>query len=347
MISFFAPLALTVSTGALLTLPLAPALRELTSKRDANPLITRKDDGKIDNFAASLRTRCQPFLPHLMRVREVLTTEQLNFPEGRILVVGERGAWSGPKSQDALVLCANQTQLPEGFRSLEDFYALEDLHSGRDNLFRTLLSEGNVVLRRGSKVLRWVHAVLNLEVEEDCLLFGRASAGTSLTLAAGCSFERIHAAAIYTVKAAHAIAVRTESAPFSKLAQAGMGRARIHGNARLKSGEQRYGNLVMSEGLHVDETACVFGSVKANGDIRLEQRAEVDGSVVSTKRIHIAPACFVKGPIISEKEIWIDSGVQVGLPSSPTTVSAPRIHLAAGSVLHGTVWARAEGRVES
>src|SRR5690349_767581 len=56
--SILAPLALTASTGALLAIPLAPALRELRSKRDARPLVTRKDDGRIANFAASLRSRC-------------------------------------------------------------------------------------------------------------------------------------------------------------------------------------------------------------------------------------------------------------------------------------------------
>jgi hypothetical protein len=53
----------------------------------------------------------------------------------------------------------------------------------------------------------------------------------------------------------------------------------------------------------------------------------------------------VKGPIIAEREVIIDSGVQVGLSGTPTTVSAPLIHLALGSVLHGTAWARVEGRV--
>src|SRR5690348_4626441 len=60
MTSFLAPLALATSTGALLMVPLAPALRELISKRDAGPLVTRKDDGQISNFAASLRTRSIP-----------------------------------------------------------------------------------------------------------------------------------------------------------------------------------------------------------------------------------------------------------------------------------------------
>jgi cytoskeletal protein CcmA (bactofilin family) len=347
MISILAPVALTISTGALLTLPLAPALRELTSKRDANPLITRRDNGKIDNFAANLRTRAEPFLPHLIRAAEQDRIERLDLPEGPILVVGKTGRWGAECKTSVFVLSAGPVDLPDGFHSLEDFYARGSVQSGRNNLFRALLSDTDLVLGGRTQILRWLHAQGSVVAEEDCALFGRASAGRSMTLAPKCRFERVHSPVIYSSRTARLVSVRTESAPFSKLAQAGLGRARVHGNVRLQPGEQRYGNLVASESLEVQEGARVFGSVKANGDIRLQERAEVDGSLVSTKRIHIGSACFVKGPIIAEREIWIGSGVQVGLPGSPATVSAPRIHIAAGSVLHGTVWARAEGRVET
>jgi hypothetical protein len=150
---------------------------------------------------------------------------------------------------------------------------------------------------------------------------------------------------IYSSAAAAQLQLRTESAAFSKLAQAGVGRKRTQGQGQLSAGEQHFGNLVVTKGLEMGEGACVFGSAKANGHVELAEGAEVDGSLVSTKRIHIASGCFVKGPIISEREIVIDAGVQVGLPGAPTTISAPQIRLATGSVFHGTVWARAEGRV--
>ena len=100
-----------------------------------------------------------------------------------------------------------------------------------------------------------------------------------------------------------------------------------------------------TRGIDVEHGVCVFGSVKGNGHISLKERAEVHGSLVSTKRIHISSNCFVKGPIIAEREVVIDAGVQVGIPGIPTTISAPIIHLARGAVIHGTVWAKVEGRV--
>lgn len=330
MISTLAPLALTASTGALLAVPLMPALRELRSKSDAGPLVTRKDDGRIENFAISLRARC-----HSLEQRQ----------DRDVLYVADPGVWHGPMRTEVLIVCAAPTQLPDGFQSIGDFYSQQDLYSGRNNFFRGLLSDGGMVLGSGTQVLRWVHAESDLRAEEQCSLFGRASSSRSLTLGRGCRFERIYAPVIYGSAAAAQLQLRTESAAFSKLAQAGVGRKRTQGQGQLSAGEQHFGNLVVTKGLEMGEGACVFGSAKANGHVELAEGAEVDGSLVSTKRIHIASGCFVKGPIISEREIVIDAGVQVGLPGAPTTISAPQIRLATGSVFHGTVWARAEGRV--
>jgi cytoskeletal protein CcmA (bactofilin family) len=364
VISLLAPLALTASTGALLAVPLMPALRELRSKHDAGPLITRKDDGRIENFAVALRERCHSFArsrgrdvalhvsdePKLVTCATVLgsspeTQHAASLPAEHVLYVAEAGLWQGPMRTEVLVICAGPTQLPDGFQALADFYSQNDMRCGRSNLFRALLGEARIVLGSGTQILRWIHAESDLVAEEHCTLFGRASAARSLTLAPECKFERIYAPVIYTSAAAGQIEIRGESAPFSKLAQAGLGRKRIHGETHLSAGEQHYGNVVTTKGLEMDEGACVFGSVKANGQIELNERAEVDGSLVSTKRIRIASGSFVKGPIISEREIIIDAGVQVGLPGVPTTISAPRIRIAPGSVLHGTVWARVEGRV--
>jgi cytoskeletal protein CcmA (bactofilin family) len=345
MIAVLAPLALTASTAGLLALPLTPALRELISKRDATPLVTRKDDGKIDNFARTLRLRCQPFQSWVQQCAARGTSEAFDLPEGKIFVAGISGKWQGPQETNLLVLCASSVQLPGGFHSLDDFVAYDIVHTGKNNIFRALLSETDIYLGEGTKTLRWVHAQDNLFAEEHCNLFGRASAGHGITLAAGCTFERMHAPVIYSSAEAAAIDIRPESAPFSKLAQAGIGRRRHHGRTHLVADEQHYGDLVSSKSLHMDKGACIYGSVKANGQIELAHHAEVDGSVVSTKSIHIASGSFVKGPLIAEHEIVIDSGVQIGLPGTPTTVSAKHIRVASGSVLHGTVWARVEGRV--
>lgn len=345
MITVFAPLALTAFTGALLALPLTPALRELLSKRDAGPLVTRKDDGNIENFAHALRARCQSYLPDMVRFAELGIDEALESDGEKIFVSGRSDGWHGPSETNDLILRARSVRLPDNFRSFGDFVAQESVHSGDHNVFRALLSDGAIVLGNGTQIFRWVHAEFDLVADMDCALFGRASAGKFIVLSPGCKFERMHAPVIYSSAEGRQLPVRQTSSAFYKLAQAGIGRKRIHGRSRLSAGEEHRGDLVGAGPLHAEEGTCVFGSVKANGPIELDNCSEVDGSLVSTHSIHISSRCFVKGPLIAEHEIVIGSEVQIGLPGTPTTLSAPHIRLAPGSVLYGTVWARVEGCV--
>ena len=345
MTSAIAPLALAVSTGALLALPLTPAIRELVAKRDAGPLVTRKDDGRIDNFADSLRAHSEPFEAELAQCAQMEVDQIVEHAAEKVYLCGREGSWQGPQRPDMLVLGAASVSLPAGFHCFRDFYARGSVFCGQSNIFRALLSDADIHLSAQSQVLRWTHAEGKLTASEGCTFFGRASAGEAMVLSDNCRFERIHAPVIYSSEQASKLDIRTESAPFSKLAQAGIGRKRVHGRAHLGREEQHLGDLVSLKSLHLDEGAAVFGSVKANGPIELAARSEIDGALVSTKTIHISGGCFVKGPLIAEREIVISSGAQIGLPGTPSTVSAPHIRIAPGAVLHGTVWARVEGRV--
>ncbi|HWC15932.1 MAG TPA: hypothetical protein VG498_02930 [Terriglobales bacterium] len=343
---FLGPLALTACTGGLLALPLAPAVRELISKRDARPLVTRKDDGRVSNFADSFRSRCESIQSTLHQAGRSQATGLLECSGTKLFVSAHPGPWTGPNHIDVLVICREHSQLPRGFVSTENFFARHGVHAGEASLFRALFGDEEIVLGDGSRVLRWVHAESKLIVGKNSCLFGRASSSHSITLAVGCKFERMHAPAIYTSSDAVATAVRTDASPFSKLARAGIGRVRFQGKTRLAAGQQHRGELVVTKALVMEDDSSVLGSVKANAEVLIGRRAEIDGSLVSTKAIRIAPGTFINGPLISEHEIHIGSNVQIGLPDAPTTVSAPRIHLSPGSVIFGTVWARAEGRVE-
>jgi len=343
--SILGPLALAASTGALLMVPLAPALRELIRKRDAGPLITRKDDGNIANFASSLRTRCIPLQTMLDECARRCENQFVESPQGNVFLIGEPLRWTGPQHTTTLVLCAGPLELPAEYQSIGDFYSRGSVRCGEQNTFRALLSDAEIVLGEGTQILRWIHSESALLAGRNCRLFNRASSGKSLTLSPGCTFERIYAPVIYSSSEAQALTLRIEYAVYAKLAQSGIGRKRIRGAMHFPADDQHRGDVLATRKLDLDQRACLYGSVKANGEILLKQGAEVHGSVVSTKRIHICSGAFVKGPIIAEREVIIDSGVQVGLPGTPTTISAPLIRLAPGSVLHGTVWARAEGRV--
>ncbi len=349
MMSVWAPLALTATTGVMIALPLAPALMEVFQRRDASPLPTRKDDGNIRNFARSFRRYIEHMNPELAACAETNSIMETRLPNGSYaLLVGKAGVYDVPEDRvETLVLFARQCTLPENLAFTQDVYAGSLFYGGRRNSFRALLGEDDIYLAEESCVLRWIHAEGKIVVGQLSRLFGRVSSEKAIYLSPGCSFERMHAPAIFTSMggeldpASDTPSARPTAEKIRKL-----GRSRINGDLHLGSGEMLLGNIIVTGSIHVDERTRIFGSAKGNGDIHLREQAEVQGSLVSTRTIHIASNCSVKGPLLAENEIIIGAGTQIGTPGSPTTVSAPRIRISRDCVIHGTLWARVEGRVE-
>ncbi|HEV3316915.1 MAG TPA: hypothetical protein VG488_08110 [Candidatus Angelobacter sp.] len=349
MMSVWAPLALTATTGVMIAIPLAPALIEVFQRRDAGPLPTRTDDGNIRNFARTFRAYIEDLRPELAVCAESNSIIETRLPNGAYaLLVGKAGIYDVPEDTvQTLVLFARQCSLPDGLTFTKDVYAGNLIHGGRRNSFRALLGEDDIYLAEESCVLRWLHAEGKIVVGQRSRMFGRASAEKAIYLSRGCSFERMHAPAIFTSIGSE-LELTSDAPAVKQPAEKNLklGRSRINGDLHLGSGEMLLGNIIVSGSIQVDEGTRIFGSAKGNGDIHLRQQAEVQGSLVSTRTIHIASNCSVKGPLLAEDEIIIGAGTQIGTPNSPTSVSAPRIRIAPDCAVYGTLWARVEGRVE-
>ena len=218
-------------------------------------------------------------------------------------------------------------------------------------MFRAVLGDKDIFLGKENQVLRWIHAEGSVIAAAGSNLFGRLSAGKSICVSPGCRFERAHAPIIFAgtdTQIPFATPVpRNGTAAEARETPEKLGRSRIHGDVRLRSGDIFLGNIIVTGTIQVEKDTQILGSAKAHGDIRLHDRAQIEGAVVSNCSVHTGSNCYVKGPLLAEQEIYLGAGTRVGTPNSPTTVSAPRIRFASGCVIHGTVWARVEGRVEA
>ncbi len=350
MTSVWAPLVLAATTGAMIALPLAPAIIETIRRKDASPIPTRTDDGNIRNFAHSLRRYIEPLQGDLTVCAARNSIIESRLVDGAYaLLVGKEGMYDVPEDTvHTLALFARQCSLPDNLTFTKDVYAANRVYGGKRNCFRALLGENDIYLDEETYVLRWIHAEGKIMAGQRSRFFGRASSEKAIYLSRECTFERTHAPAIFTSSVNEPQAA-TDGAPASALPQKihKLGRSRINGDLHLSSDEMLLGNVIVTGSIKVDERTHIFGSAKGNGDIELREQVEVQGSLVSTKTIRLAPNCYVKGPVLAEDEIVIGAGTQIGTPNSLTTVSAPRIRLAPDCVVHGTLWARVEGRVEA
>jgi acetyltransferase-like isoleucine patch superfamily enzyme len=347
MTSLWAPLALATATGAMLVLPLAPALWELWRREDAGPLATRKDDGRIQNFAHSFRAYVAPLLPALAACAERQAIEKLQLSDNtHAFLIGKDGTYNGIDQEvRSMLLFAREISMPAKMVFVNDIYSADSFRGAPSNVFRSLLGEKNVFLDEATQVLRWIHAEGHLSVGQSSHLRGRCSSATAIWLSTDCRFERIYAPLIVTAINASPQSPPAPSSFEPVAATSGAGRSRIQGNLFLGPQEVFMGTVVASGSVNIGKNSQISGSAKGNGDVRMDSNSQVAGSLVSTGSITIGRNCMIKGPVLAENEITIGAGAQIGSPDSLTTVSAPRIRIAHDCRLHGTVWARVEGRV--
>jgi cytoskeletal protein CcmA (bactofilin family) len=351
----WAPLILVSATGAMMALPMMPAVVELVRRRDAAPLNTRKDDGNIQNFAASFRRYIRTAQPALNSCAERHALQEVRLRDGQYaLVVGVSGLCGEiDLSFPNAVLFGRAVWLRDEQVFTKDVYAADVLHAGKKNVFRGVLGEKDIFLGEAGRVLRWIHAEGNVIAEPGVRFYGRLSAGESICLASSCRFERVWAPSVF-------VGPNTQSATFSpkqfaskislmtdpRKAIGKLGRSRVDGDVHLRLGEVFLGNIVATGSIHVGEDTQILGSGKAHGEVRIEDRAQIHGAVVG-RSVRIGADCYIQGPLLAEQSIDLGAGTRIGTLESPATVSAPHIRIGAGCVVHGTLWAGREGKVEA
>ncbi|HZU41980.1 MAG TPA: polymer-forming cytoskeletal protein [Terriglobales bacterium] len=334
------PLALFAATSVLAALPLGPALGELRRSRDAAALPIRRDDDDIRNFAETFRAFSHVYLER--------AGQELEQSGALIFHKGEYRPFSNTDNETVrgVVLSKTDLSLGQGMVFSDDLYCAGTLIGGALNVYRSLLGEEDVCLGERSQVLRWLHAGGSISLGPGCRLHGRASAEFVIYLRPGCTFRRMHAPVVAAVR--NELQRRpSRHTPVNTGADFGLSRfpSRLDGYFYLPAGATHEGSVIARGKALLGAASRLSGNLKAHGTVHVNEQAEIEGSLVSTSTIHLAEDCFVRGPIISEKKVFVSPGAQIGSPESLTTISAPKISIAPGAVIHGTVWARDAGEV--
>lgn len=338
----FQPLALIAATSAFAALPLGPALLELRRSRDAAALPIRRDDDNIRNFAVTFRAYSRVHLERAM--------QHPAWAEGATVLLhkGEFHAFRNVENETVrgVVLCGRELTLGQGIVFSDDIYSAGTLIAGPRNVFRSVLAEQDICLGEHNQVLRWLHAGGSISLGNNCRLHGRASAEFIIYLRPGCTFRRMHAPLIAAVgDELKRTPSRHTSVPGAAIV--GMTRfpSRLDGFFYLPAGSTHEGSVIARGKAFLGAGSRLEGNLKSHGDLHVSEQVEVQGSLVSTSAIYVAENSFVRGPIIAERQVVIGAGAQIGSPECLTTISAPRICLEPGAVVHGTAWARESGEV--
>jgi len=351
---YLAVAALLLMVSLMFMLPLIPALVELRRKSDALPLsVVQQNAGEIRHFANSFRDCIKGLAPTLQRCVAGGTTVTGTLADGEEYVVLGRAdepllhALGQRDAVHPLVITAGvDLTIPAGATLSKEIYAGGQFIGGEKNNYRAILGEKNIHLGASTHVTRWVHAVGEFTSDPGCRLNGRISSDALIRLRTDCSFLRLNAPRIEIGSAAP---IENATAPNSLLPTSGSSapskRVFHDGDFEVQAGEIIRGDIVVRGNLRVRSGARICGSVKSTKDLLLDDGASVGGSLISARKMRIGPNCAVHGPVVAERELAIAAGTRCGTLEHPTTVSSPRIEVAEGVVVFGTLWAREQGQV--
>jgi len=334
-----------------LAVPLIPACRELIRKTDHAPLnVVQQHAGDVRFFADGFRHYLASIRPNLEDAELHGTDAMIVMPDGIPCLVLAREAASHDLGIDRgtcakTIVSLGDLALPAATIFVRDIYAQRNLEGGAGNQYRAVLGEGDVLLAEDSIVMRWVHAVGAIDCAPHCALYGRMSSDRLIQLHQGCNFTRLNAPriAIGTYRDHRSAATPEDSIPATP--NEIVDRVLHEGDFSIAPHETFAEHLVVRGELHVGAGARILGNVKAQKAVILEPSVMAHGSLISSTELRIGPNCLLRGPVIAEHTISIGDGTQIGSEGVPTTVSAPKIEIAEGAIVFGTMWAREHGRV--
>lgn len=344
-------LLLLCATLAVVMLPMLPAIWEWHFKADVGPLFIDTQDAQDPAFLA------RSFAAHLS---EAIVTGQRRLGRSQIALAPAGDDWplTDREMRDArsrrVWHAAEGAELPFGVNFLGEVAARGNLHTADGSMYRALWSGSTLVLAGRSTVLRWAHG-LNVVIGRGCRLAGRVSADQCIDVQGKASFTMLHAPAIrFLGSTNHPVSPLPLNHSMYRLGlpdgvvwNAVAGRGMADGSLDVGAYRAWRGDLVCRADLFLGVGCNVHGSIKAHGDAIVDAHCSIDGNLICESSVSLGQGCTVTGSLTSEVAIVIGEGCVLGLPDRPATVAAPSIRIAAGVVVHGTVWAGTSGRAQA
>ena len=352
-------LYLALLVNSLFFLTLLPALKELIWPQDNLPLkVVREHDNNIAHFARGFGRFVETKLGALLSETGETEVRRIPMDSGDPCILLGRSAIFSLTTAEKFTLAVSHLVVGSGNLTLPDHILFEAEVFAKGNFtggvlaaYRAVLVHGSAVLGKESVILRWIHTHGCLSVGAGVQLFGRASSDERIELMEDVVFERLYApeiifGVISQFVAPYFVTPLFNWHPVTDFEEIGA-QWRVTSDVSIPPEHACKIPLVVTGNVHIGKGCLLHAAVKSNGEMVLGKNCRIDDAVVATGPLEIGSGCHIKGPIISEVEIRLRQGCVIGAAATPTTISAPRILIEPGVRVHGTVWARTLGKVQT
>ena len=336
----------------LILLPFLPAIEEIVHPKDNKPLSINP------NYIKDARYFDQSFKNILMKG------------------IGDSDAAPGEKevklSKKEIVEIANAKNIKSAETITKILYIKGDLTSekkvkfekeiyvtgkaiiGEENRLRAILCEKDILLSRGTHIIRWVGSEGNIIASEKCNLGVRTSCGSKLEINKGCIFKSLFGKPVVTynghleensnlVKEVSPLKKEIDPKKIKELSDTAFVATR---NFSIPPGSTIENDLIIKKDLLIKKESVINGSVKTYGTVTIQKDVKIYGDIFSDSDVIIGENCIITGNIFSQSRVIIASGVRVGNKGRVKSVIAKKeLEIGESVVIYGYLLTEGKGVV--
>ncbi len=338
------PMAIVIAVLALavlIAIPFLPAVKELFRPRDEKPLAINMNFSKdYKYFGRSFQQILERGLGAKQITKPGEYTLMLSKPE-KIRVVQSESGSDRKTTEEILYVLGDLTSGSEA-QFKKEIYVKGACVIGDRNTLRALYCEGNLVLGKGTSVVRWIDGDRDMEIKEGCRLGLSIACSGKLAVGRNCTFTRMFGLPIATYPTklpdlSGEVKVRNISDTTMVITKKEMIIPPLTSIPR---------DIVTHHRIIFRQKSISKGNIKSYGDIVIEKGSRIEGNLFSEKDVMIGEGCTILGHIFSQGQVELGNGVQVGQEGQVRSVIAKKGVVVKGNLtLYGYLMTEGEGKV--
>lgn len=223
------------------------------------------------------------------------------------------------------IVFAEQSEFraPPGVRFEKEVYARHNSYFNDTEVVRAVCCKKDLVLGKGTQVMRWVDAEGLLSVYDGCDLGISASSATKIMIGKNCRFRRLYAPVIFLGQALlesprkdDSQSVDLESDPMN-----------VTRNIKYVDDDNTHagiltGSIVTKYDLTVLDNLTVKGHIRSHNGIKLCDGAVVYGNLFAEGDIYLGRNTSIYGSVFTQESIFAERGVIIGQHDKTKSVIA-------------------------
>ena len=238
------------------------------------------------------------------------------------------------KACNAIVYSEKKDFFPsEGIVFEKEIYIKGNARLEKIPMVRAIVCEKSLVLKPGTKVIRWADAEGILTAYNDCDLGISTSSGTQLIIGENCFFKRLYAPIILLGKKAQELDGGIEGIIRPDLDVTifpNIIRDIKYVDDEIVNEEGILkGTIITKYDITVLGNFIVQGHIRSHKDVKIDDNVVVHGNIFAEGNVFIGMNVKILGLIFSQENIYVDDGAIVGQPGKVKSM------VARGDILFG------------